>query len=211
MPTLVELTVADEPDTWREAGFAVDDEGQCVIGHVRLWLRPSDGAKGVVGWALDGVPEVDTIDGLPTTVPSQDPPDAWDHPNGSTLIDHVVLASPDLPRTRDALEAAGFDVRRVRDTESYGSAMQQVFFRAGEVILELVGPPEPNGDRPAGFFGLAVNVRDIDETKSLLGDRLGEPKDAVQPGRRIATLRGRDLGITTAIAFMSEGTPDHFG
>ena len=167
-----------------------------------------EGRKGVTGWALDGAAEVDVIDGLPTGVPAQDPPSPWAHPNGSTLIDHIVVASPDINRTRDALEEAGFEARRVRDTESYGSAMQQVFFRAGEVIVELVGPPEPDAaraDRPAGFFGLAVSVRDLDATKALLGDKLGEPKDAVQPGRRIATLRNKELGITTAIAFMSEG------
>ena len=39
-------------------------------------------------------------------------------------------------------------------------------------------------------------------TAAALGDRLGEAKDAVQPGRRIATLR-RSAGCTTAIAFMS--------
>jgi hypothetical protein len=208
MPTLVELTVADEPDTWRDAGFTVDDAGQCVIGHVRVWLRPRETAKGVVGWALDDAPEVDDIDGLPTTVPAQDPPEPWEHPNGSTLIDHLVLSSPDLARTSKALEAAGFDVRRVREASA---TMHQVFFRAGEVILELVGPPEPRDATPAGFFGLAVNVRDIDATKSMLGDRLGEPKDAVQPGRRIATLRSRDMGITTAIAFMSEGDQEYAG
>lgn len=208
MPTLVELTVADAPDAWRHAGFAVDDDGQCVIGHVRVWLRPEEGRKGVTGWALDGAAEVDAIDGLATGVPAQDPPSPWTHPNGSTLIDHVVVASPDINRTRAALEEAGFEARRVRDTESYGAAMQQIFFRAGEVIVELVGPPEPDpvrGDRPAGFFGLAISVHDLDGTKTLLGDGIGEPKDAVQPGRRIATLRHRDLGITTAIAFMSEG------
>jgi Glyoxalase-like domain len=210
MPTLVELTVADSPDAWREAGFTVDDDGQCVVGHVRVWLRPDPERKGVVGWALDDAAEVDEIDGLATTVPAQDPPTPWAHPNRSTLIDHVVVASPDIERTRGALEAAGFDARRVRDTESYGSAMQQVFFRAGEVIVELVGPPEPDEarrDRPAGFFGLAMTVDDLDATKAQLGDGLGDPKDAVQPGRRIATLRGRDLGVTTAIAFMSEGEP----
>jgi hypothetical protein len=208
MPTLVELTVADAPDAWRSAGFTVDDDGQCVIGQVRVWLRPDDAARGVIGWALDHAAEVDAIDGLPTTVPAQDPPTAWTHENGSTMIDHVVVASPDIARTQSALEDAGFETRRVRDTESYGSAMQQIFFRAGEVIVELVGPPEPDAaraDRPAGFFGLAVNVRDLDATKALLGDKLSDPKDAVQPGRRIATLRNKDLGITTAIAFMSEG------
>ena len=208
MPSLVELTVADAPDAWRAAGFNVDEDGQCVIGHVRVWLRPDDGVRGVTGWALDHAAEVDDIDGLPTTVPAQDPPAPWTHDNGSTLIDHVVIASPDLGRTRAALEDAGFEARRVRDTDSYGSAMQQVFFRAGEVIVELVGSPEPDpsrADRPAGFFGLAINVSDLDATKSMLGDKLGEPKDAVQPGRRIATLRNKELGITTAIAFMSEG------
>jgi hypothetical protein len=83
--------------------------------------------------------------------------------------------------------------------------MQQVFFRAGEVILELVGPVEPKGDGPAGFYGIAVNVADLDATKATLGDRVTDPKDAVQPGRRIATLKTRDLGIATAIAFMSDG------
>ena len=81
--------------------------------------------------------------------------------------------------------------------------LQQVFFRAGEVILEMVGPVEPNGDGPAGFYGLAVNVDDLDATKAHLGDRCTDPKDAVQPGRRIATLKTRDLGIATAIAFMT--------
>jgi hypothetical protein len=204
MPTLVELTVADEPDAWRAAGFEVDDDGQSVIGHVRVWLRPSEGRKGVTAWAFDDLPEIDDIDGLPTSVPAQDPPDAWTHPNGSTLIDHVVVATPDIGRTRAALEAAGFEARRVRDTESYGSPMQQVFFRAGEVIIELVGPPTPNGDGGARFFGLAVKVSDLDATKAALRDGLGDPKDAVQEGRRIATLRGKDLGITTAIALMSE-------
>jgi hypothetical protein len=173
-----------------------------------VWLRPDAGPKGVIGWALDHAAETDVIDGLPTTVPAQDPPAPWDHPNGSTVIDHVVVATPDVNRTREALEAAGFEARRVRDTESYGAAMQQIFFRAGEVIVELVGPPEPDAaraDRPAGFFGLAMTVRDLDAAKALLGERLGDPKDAVQPGRRIATLRSKDLGVTTAIALMSEG------
>ena len=37
--------------------------------------------------------------------------------------------------------------------------MTQVFFRLGEVILELVGPPEPAGDGPARFYGLTERGR----------------------------------------------------
>jgi hypothetical protein len=202
MPSLVELSVADDPDAWRQAGFRVDGD-QCVIGHVRLRIRPADGAKGITSWSLLGVEEP-SVDGLATT-PCDDVPEPWEHPNGSTLLDHLVLATPDHERTRTAFEKVGFDLRRVREA----GAMQQWFYRAGEVILEVIGPPEPNGDRPVGFFGLAVNVRDLDATKAMLGERLGDPKDAVQPGRRIATLRTKDLGITTAIAFMSEGAQEY--
>ena len=199
MPVLAELTVADEPDTWRAAGFTVDEDGQCVIGHVRLWLRPGDGA-GVVAWALAGLDEVAPIDGVPTSAPTQDAPEPWTHANGSMQLDHVVVSSPDSGRTTAALAAIGLPAKRTRDI---GRGMQQVFFRAGEVILELVGPVEATGDGPAGFYGLAINVADIDATKTSLGDLLTDPKDAVQPGRRIATLKTRDLGITTAIAFMT--------
>lgn len=202
MPVLAALTIADDPDAWRDAGFTVDDGGQCVIGHVRCWLRPEEGRSGITAWALDGLDEIAPIDGVPTTAPTHDVPEPWEHSNGSTLLDHVVVSSPDSNRTKAALEAVGLPAKRTRDI---GRGMQQIFFRAGEVIIELVGPVEPAGDAPAGFYGLAINVRDIDATKAGLGDRLTDPKDAVQPGRRIATLKTRDLGITTAIAFMSEG------
>ena len=114
--------------------------------------------------------------------------------------------TPDLDRTVGALEAAGLEARRVRDADAGGKPIRQVFFRLGDPVLEVVGPPEPSGDGPARFFGLALTVADLDATATALGDRLGEPKDAVQPGRRIATLR-RSAGCTTAIAFMSPPPP----
>jgi hypothetical protein len=72
------------------------------------------------------------------------------------------------------------------------------------VIIELVGPAEATDDGPARFFGIACTVRDLDACAALLGDALGQIKDAVQPGRRIATLRHKDLGLRVAIAFMSD-------
>ena len=83
--------------------------------------------------------------------------------------------------------------------------MQQRFFRLGGVILELVGAAEPTGDGPMSIWGLACNVADIDAAAQRLGPACGAPKDAVQPGRRIATVRTRDLGISLPIALM---TPD---
>jgi hypothetical protein len=204
-----ELVVADEPAQWEAAGFAVGGE-TTRIGSVRVRLagREENGkARGVVSWTMRGASVVDhSIDGLPTSTTADreddDAPAAVvEHANGTTIIDHVVVSTPDWQRTIDAFGGAGFDLRR----ERAAPPMRQGFFRAGEVIIEVVGPHEP-GDRagPARFFGLALNVVDLDATKRYYGDRLGAPKAAVQEGRRIATLRHRDVGISTAIAFMSE-------
>jgi hypothetical protein len=76
-----------------------------------------------------------------------------------------------------------------------------VFFRLGEAVLELVGPPTPGGDGPARFWGLALNVSDLEQTAGLLGPRLRPVKPAVQPGRFIATL-DRAAGSTVELAFM---------
>ena len=53
--------------------------------------------------------------------------------------------------------------------------------------------------------GISFLVADLDATAAFLGDLLGTPRDAVQPGRRIATL-GREAGLGPAIAFMSPDT-----
>jgi len=113
--------------------------------------------------------------------------------------------APDLARTITALGAIGVIPRGERETDSYGAPMRQVFFRLGQVILELVGQPDATGEGDPGFFGLAITVDDLDAAAALLGEHLGGIKDAVQDGRRIATLRHRDLGMSVATALMSPG------
>jgi hypothetical protein len=202
-PTIDRITVADVLDAWRAAGFAVDDDGISRIGTVRVELVGRDRGKRIIGWSLRGASVDGDIDGLATAPATEDPADPAEHPNGVRLIDHLVLATPNQARTVKALEAAGFDVRGTRDSSTYGSAMRQVFFRAGEVILELIGDPAGDGDGPAGFYGLAFTVADLDATKQYLGDHLGTPKPAVQPGRRIATLRHKEFDMSVATALMS--------
>jgi hypothetical protein len=202
---LAALAVADEPAAWTGAGFVVDDAGRCWLGDVAVALTPGTGT-GVQAWSLDGVDG--ELDGLPALdLPPEQPVDAAVlHPNGTTAIDHVVVMTPDLDRTVAALEGAGLEARRVRDAKAGGRPIRQVFFRLGDPVLEVVGAPEPSGDGPARFFGLALTVADLDATATALGDHLGEVKDAVQPARRIATLR-RSAGCTTALAFMSPPPP----
>jgi hypothetical protein len=202
---LAALAVADEPAAWTDAGFAVDGGGRCWLGDVAVALTPGTGT-GVQAWSVEGVDG--PVDGLPALdLPPEEPVDAAVlHPNGTTAVDHVVVMTPDLDRTVAALEQAGLESRRVRDADAGGRPIRQVFFRLGDPVLEVVGPPEPSGDGPARFFGLALTVADLDGTATALGDHLGEVKDAVQPGRRIATLR-RSAGCTTALAFMSPPPP----
>ena len=124
-------------------------------------------------------------------------------------IDHLVVISPDLDRTSAVLQGAGFDLRRVREGDTPGGSQRQAFFRAGELILELVQAPggtkiaaDPGG--PARLWGISFLVDDLEATAAALGELLGKPRDAVQPGRRIATAASA-AGLGPAIAFMTPG------
>jgi hypothetical protein len=205
--TIDEILVGDPPAAWEAAGFTVDPDGTCRIGTVRVRLVGREGGKRILGWSLRGVPEgaLDggSLGGLPTTASKADPADPAEHEIGATYIDHIVLISPDLFRTADAIEALGVEQRGQRDTDTYGAPMRQVFFRMGEVIVELIGSPETVGEGDPGFFGLALTIRDLDAQAARLGEHLGSIKDAVQEGRRIATLRHRELGMSVATALMT--------
>jgi hypothetical protein len=184
---------------WADIGFAVDGGSSWVSGaEHRL------GAEGrrICGWRLRGA-STSAIDGLPVADGPARPKLAQTHPNGVIELDHVVVFTPDHARTLKAIEAAGLDLRRIRDADNYEVPMRQGFFKLGPVILEVIGPVEPTGDGPARFFGLAFTVADLDATAAYLGDRLRPSKDAVQEGRRIATL-DKNAGSAVAIAFMSK-------
>lgn len=207
---LTHLVLGDDPDSWRTAGFDVDHSGRFRLGHTEV-LCLSLGEPGFVGWALDGIDGA--LDGLATADSHRSSAGGHapsSHPNGISSIDHVVVRTGDCDRSIRAFESAGLEVRGGRSTESYGSPMRQTFFWAGDVILELVGPDsdpdgaaEPTTDEATSIFGLALVADDLDVTAERLGDLLGTPKDAVQPGRRIAGLRHRDAGIGLPVAVMS--------
>jgi len=192
VPTLEQLEIADEPADWRAVGFHVEDD-VCRISTVMLRLVGKGPRRGIVGWTLGHEEPA--------------PVGAGPHANGAVRIDHLVLMSPDLDRTVEDLRGDGFELRRVREGATPGGSTRQAFFRIGEPILEVVQAPEGmsvarDPDGPARLWGLAFLVDDIEHTTSTLGDLIGSPRDAVQPGRRIATL-GPEAGLGPAIAFMT--------
>lgn len=202
--TVDEIEVADPPEAWSQAGFDVDGDGVCRVGGVRIKLIGRDCGTGIVGWSLRGVPgDTTAVDGVSTRVSSAPPAEPGAHPNGVTAIDHVVVLSPDLARTVAALAAVGLDARRQRDAELGGRPIRQVFYRLGEVILEVVGSPSESGEGPSSLWGITYVVADIDATAAFFGERTAPVKDAVQPGRRITTLAHRDLGMSVRSAMIS--------
>lgn len=205
------LVVADDPATWRALGFAVDGDRTCV-GGVEIRLAGGAAGTGIVGWGLRGVGEADVdLDGLATT-PLPPPPDPAQpahpnsalgddraHPNGALAVDHVVAVTGDFTRTVGVLETAGLVLRRTREVPGR-EGIRQGFFVLGTALLELAGPV-PDHDR-ASFWGMTLVAADLDALAARLGERLGPVRDAVQPGRRIATVH-RGAGSTTPLAFMS--------
>ena len=196
-PTLAGLTAGGTSGAWTAAGFTVDGE-RIRMGTVDV--RVTGEAEGIIAWSLTEVDD-GVIDGVTTFRGTPGRPDV--HPNTTTAIDHVVLASPDLDRTTEALGAFGIELRRIRDA----GRMEQRFFRLGEVVLELIGQPGARGEGPATVWGLALTAADLAAAAELLGDRLGPVTDAVQRGRRIATLRHEALGLGVPIAFLTAPPP----
>ena len=76
-------------------------------------------------------------------------------------------------------------------------AMDRQEFRVGQQIVE--------DDRPLVARRRVIVIADDEDrdVTELLGENLGTAKDAVQEGRRIATLRHEQLGLSVATAFMS--------
>jgi hypothetical protein len=179
---LIEL--GDAPAAWARLGFAPDAAGEVVLGEARLRLTGRGG--GILGVRAEGL-TAERPDGLPLS-PGEAAPHApaAPHPNGATAVDHVVALTGSLARTLAALADAGLDLRR-----STGS---MAFLRLGPTILEVV---ERGGDPPR-LWGLVVVVPELEG----LGPLVGAAKDAVQPGRRIATV-SREAGLGTALALMT--------
>ncbi len=204
-PQLTSITLAADAQAWTAAGFAVEGDA-LTLGDVRVELRGTDAGRGLVAWSFARAPH-GPLDGLPEPGIAAPPEPGGPHPNGITGIDHVVAFSPDLERTVANLESAGLDLRRRREGPTGGGSARQAFFRVGQVILEVVEHPSQAreaGDpgAPARLWGLALLTPDIDATADAAGALMGDVRDAIQPGRRIATFT-REAGLGAAVAVIA--------
>lgn len=200
------LDIVGDPEVWRSVGLVVADDGLVPLMGTSLRITPPTAADdiGIAGWALSGVDAAldgADIDGLQTRVVGAASPMFGQHDVGASGLDHVVVMTCDLERTTGAIESAtGCGLKRMREV----GEMRQGFHRLGRggLIVEVVSLPElPEG--PARFWGVVLNVDDLDMACARIGaDRVSLPKDAVQPGRRIATISAA-VGLGLPVALMT--------
>ncbi len=176
-------------------------EGLIPLFGTGIRITP-DAPGGIVGWALSGAIEPSSdVDGLATELVEPMAPIFVNHPLGAFELDHVVVTTDSLERTCGEVErASGAPLRRVREV----GQMRQGFHRLGGLIVEVVeraGLPEG----PAAFWGLVLNVEDLDAAVARLGPEvIGASRPAVQPGRSIATVL-ESAGLGLPVALMSTG------
>lgn len=179
----VQILVGDPPAAWERLGFTVAADGIALEG---ARVRPvGDGDMLVEAPGL----RAERPDGLAIVGGEREASvSAAAHPNGALALDHVVAVTDSLERTAGALTRAGLDLRR--------SSPPMAFLRLGPCILEVVERP---GVATPLLWGLAMVVRDLG---ACAGPLLGSARDAVQPGRRIATVR-EAAGLSCAVALMT--------
>jgi hypothetical protein len=200
-PRLVGVTVGDRPAAWASLGFEVAGD-RFTVGGVTVHLAGDTGGRGVLGWSLEPSSEGD-IDGL-LSVPTPPPAAPVSHRNGVTGVDHVVVGTPDVDRTTTAMEQHGIALRRAVDGLRGGDKAYR-FFLLGTCLLEVIGPAAHDPDRtprPAAFVGLAFVADDL-EAAAALPDVAGEPRDAIQAGRRIVTLRTAEHDVSVPLAILT--------
>ncbi len=192
------LTVGGAVEPWERLGLVVH-EGLVPLFGTGIRIAASAPA-GIGGWALSGAVEPSTdVDGLATELVEPMSPIFVNHELGAFALDHVVVTTDSLERTCQQIErVTGAPLRRVREV----GQMRQGFHRLGGLIVEVVeraGLPEG----PATFWGLVLNVEDLDAAVARLGPEvIGASRPAVQPGRSIATVQ-ESAGLGLPVALMT--------
>ena len=118
-----------------------------------------------------------------------------------TALDHVVVSTADPERAAALYDARlGLDMALDRSHPDCGRLM---FFRCGDLIVEVVHRPDVNAD-PAHdkLWGLSWRVADIDAARARLasaGIDVSEVRTGRKPGTRVLTVRNGTCGIPTLL------------
>jgi catechol 2,3-dioxygenase-like lactoylglutathione lyase family enzyme len=114
-------------------------------------------------------------------------------------LDHVVVSTEDPDRAAALYGARlGLDMALDRTHQDWGQLM---FFRCGDLIVEVVRRPGTTGDRLHDkLWGLSWRVADIDAVRTRLveaGIDVSEVRTGRKPGTRVMSVRSGACGIHT--------------
>jgi hypothetical protein len=216
MTTIAELWLSSSIDPWHRLGFSSFSVGQpdglsvSCISIAGLGFRflpeiaePSASGSYATGWTVrSDDATTHSVDGVATRVIAElQPMPELTHQFAVTAIDHIVITTGSLERTCGAItEQLGLPLKRIRDA---GHGVRQGFHRAGSLILEIVERPDLAPETSAEIWGVVFVVDDLDSAIAWLGpDAIGAPRDAVQNGRRIASVK-KEVGLGLPVALMS--------
>ena len=187
-------------NSWNGAGFKAVNGVVALSDIDVLFVK---GTGGLIEWGWDKLPEgMTSICGVPA-FRYEDKNTIQKQPNGVLSVDHIVLHSNDAEYVKNEFAKLNMTPRAQRDDIYPG--ITQIFYRPEKgVVIEVV----VNKDFPKTFlWGMTLVVEDIDIAKQLLKDNSSNPKKAIQPGRRILTVRGAQLNIETNMAMMTPHVP----
>ncbi len=216
MTTIADVWLSSSIDPWKRLGFSDypiaqpdGSVGSCIpiaglgfrfLPHI---VQPSASGSCATGWTVQSEDATtNSVDGVATRVIAElQPVPELTHQLAITAIDHIVITTGSLERTCGAItEQLGLPLKRIRDA---GHGVRQGFHRAGSLILEIVERPDLAPETPAEIWGVVFVVEDLDATVAWLGpDAVGATRDAVQNGRRIASVK-KEVGLGLPVALMS--------
>jgi catechol 2,3-dioxygenase-like lactoylglutathione lyase family enzyme len=116
-------------------------------------------------------------------------------------LDHVVVSTED-PERAAALYGArlGLDMALDRSHQDWGQLM---FFRCGDLIVEIVRRPVAGADQTHDkLWGLSWRVADIEATRARLlasGVDVSDVRAGRKPGTRVMSVRNGTCGIHTLL------------
>jgi catechol 2,3-dioxygenase-like lactoylglutathione lyase family enzyme len=116
-------------------------------------------------------------------------------------LDHVVVSTEDPDRAAALYGARlGLDMALDRTHQDWGQLM---FFRCGDLIVEVVRRPGATGDRLHDrLWGLSWRVADIDAARRRLVDAgidVSDVRTGRKPGTRVMSVRSGSCGVHTLL------------
>jgi catechol 2,3-dioxygenase-like lactoylglutathione lyase family enzyme len=116
-------------------------------------------------------------------------------------LDHVVVSTEDSERAAALYGARlGLDMALDRTHQDWGQLM---FFRCGDLIVEVVRRPVAGGDATHDkLWGLSWRVADLDAARArLMASRIevSEVRTGRKPGTRVMSVRSRTCGVQTLL------------